>query len=177
MHLTSIFFMFLLQGILGVLASLYPHEATDLVEISQTLNLFGVLADTAQYSEMGRVFTTNPSLDFDLPGVRILHGLTAVQKGNPIISNVTSQHSLMTCHVGFLGPRAANATASIVGTFVGPGPQAGQTFIVYGTSVKYAAHVEAGVVPRVARYHMEMLLFDVGWRVNTLTLTQTVSQN
>ena len=176
MRLTSFFFVLSLQGVLGVFASSNPPETSDIVEIWQTVNLFGVLVDTAQYDQMGRVFTANTSVDFALPGVGILHGLAAVEKEVSIVANVTSQHSLTTYHVDFLGPRNANVISYIIGTFFGQGLQAGQTFIVYGTLVRHAAYVESRFILRIARYYIEMLLVDVGWRVNTLTLKPTSSQ-
>ena len=143
MRLNLFLFASLLQGTLPVFALLNPHEAASIVEIGQTITLFGVLVDSSQYSQMGRVFTTNASVDFDLPGVGVLHGLAAVQKEISIISNVTSQHSIMTCHVDLLGPRIANATAYIIGTFFGQGLQAGQILTVYGTLVKHDPHGKA----------------------------------
>ena len=120
------------------LALLTYDETASIVEIGQTINLFGVLVDSSQYGQMDRVFTINTSVNFDLPGVGTLHGLPAVITEIATISNVTSQHSLTTYHTDLRSPTTADATAYIVGTFFGQGPQAGQIFTVYGTYVAIA---------------------------------------
>ena len=115
------------------LASLNLTQAASIVEIGQTINLFGALVDSGKYDQLDRVFTTNTSVDFGLPGVGTLHGLPAVRNIIAVISNVTSQHSLTTYHADLQSPTTANATSYIIGSFFGQGPQAGQIFTVYGT--------------------------------------------
>ena len=133
MRFEILFLALFLQHTLRIVAFSYPDEASSIVAIGQTIELFGILVDSAQYNQMDRVFTANTSVDFDLPGVGVLHGLAAVEKETAITSNVTSQHSLTTRRVDLTGPKSANATAYVIGTYFGRGAQAGQVFTVYGT--------------------------------------------
>ena len=90
------------------------------------IDLFKILADSAHHNQMSRAFTTNTSIRFFLPGVGILHGFPAVEKGICNISNITSQHSHTTSHIELSGLETANTTTYITGTIFSRKLQANQ---------------------------------------------------
>ena len=123
----------LLLCIIPIQALLTATDGASIVEISNTVNLFGILVDSGHVGQLSRVFTANTSVNFGLPGIGTLHGLPAVAKEIGSIANVTSQHSITTVHTDLTSASTADTTTYIVGSFFGTDPQAGQIFTVYGT--------------------------------------------
>ena len=137
MHLLLLL-SFLLQSTILVPAAAYAsrHRASEIVEINQTINLFAVLVDTSRYDQLDRVFTADASVNFNLPGGSILHGLPEILKLLSGLANVSGQHDITTQYVDLISPNTANATTYFIGNFFGVKAQAGQIFTEYGKLVR-----------------------------------------
>ena len=132
----SVLFLSLVPLLLQLPALVYSFNATEaasIVSISQTINLYSHLVDTQQSSQLNKVFTSNATANFSLPGVPVLHGLADIIEHVNAVANVTGQHSLTTNYVNLLSERTANASTELIATFFGSGKQLGQIYVVYGT--------------------------------------------
>ena len=82
------------------------QDATDTVAIQQTINLYATAADQKRFDLLAQIFTPDVTVDFNSPGVPILHGLDAVTRFmSTALRDVASYHAQST-HYTNLSNRA-----------------------------------------------------------------------
>lgn len=128
-------YLFWIHAVLALaLTSTYSqNNDLNIIEIRQVINLFAILVDTYQYTQLERVFTTNATVNFNRGS--ILYGLPAIINALEPLASVTSHHDLTTQYIDVISSTRANATTYLIGNFFGKGDLSGQIFSEYGQSV------------------------------------------
>ena len=117
-------------------SSLDGARVSDILEIKQTMNLFAILVDRHQYSELSQVFTPDVVADLGTPSSNNLSGLSTITDFlTNTLGKITGQHAYSTQFVDITSSTTASVTTYFVGHFYGKGSQRGQIFQNFGTSV------------------------------------------
>ena len=78
------------------------RDAANVVEIQQVINLFALAVDQHRYDLFPQVFTPDVTVNFNTPGIPIIHGLDALTQHIPgALQNLPSFHAQSTPYVNF----------------------------------------------------------------------------
>ena len=114
------------------------QDATDTIAIQQVINLYSIVADQKRFELLSQIFTSDVTVNFNTPGVPILHGLASVsQFMSAALRDVVSYHAESTHNVDLLSAARSHATTYNSAKFFGTGQQQGQIVSRWGRSVMY----------------------------------------
>ena len=114
------------------------QDATDTIAIQQVVNFYPIAADQKRYDLLPQIFTPDVTINFNNPGVPVLHGLDSVTAFmSSALRDVVSYHAESSHSVYLSTPARAHATTYNSAKFFGTGHQQGQTVSKWGRSVEY----------------------------------------
>ena len=114
------------------------QDATDTIAIQQVINLYSIAADQKRFELLSQVFTPDVTINFNTPGVPILHGLVSVTDFmSAALRDVVSYHAESTHSVDLSITARSHATTYNSAKFFGAGSQQGSMVSNWGRSVKY----------------------------------------
>ena len=117
---------------------LSAQDATDIIAIQQVINLYPTAADQKRFELLSQIFTSDVTINFNTPGVPILHGLVSVTEFmSAALRDVVSYHAESTHSVDLSTAARAHATTYNSAKFFGAGQQQGQIVSKWGRSVEY----------------------------------------
>lgn len=120
------------------------QDATDTIAIQQVINLYSIAADQKRFELLSQIFTADVTINFNSPGVPILHGLVSVTDFmSAALRDVVSYHAESTHSVDLSSPARCHATTYNSAKFFGAGQQQGQTVSKWGRSVVYLQRLAA----------------------------------
>ncbi len=94
------------------------QDAIDTVAIQQTINLYAIAADQKRFDVLPQIFTSDVTVNFNTPGVPVLHGLDAVTSFmSSALRDVVSYHVQSTHYVNLSNTPSPNATTYNSATF------------------------------------------------------------
>ena len=101
-----------------VTAPFSTQDAIDVLEIQQMINLYATAADQQRLDLLPQIFTPDVTVDFNTPGVPILHGLPAVTRFMAAaLRDVKSYHAQSTHYINLTNAAAPRATTYNSATF------------------------------------------------------------
>ena len=116
---------------------LSPQDAVDTVEIQQTLNYYGLVVDLRRFDLLQYVFTPDVTVNFNTPGLPILHGLNAVTTFmSKALQSVNSFHAQSTHYIDLSNKTKPTATTYNSAKFFGTGDRKGKVYSDWGRSVE-----------------------------------------
>ena len=114
------------------------QDATDTIEIQQVIDLYSIAADQKRFELLYQVFTGDVTVNFNTPGVPILHGLVSVTEFmSAALRDVVSYHAESTHSIDLPNAGRTHATTYNSAKFFGAGTRQGQIVSKWGRSVKY----------------------------------------
>lgn len=119
------------------LSGLSSQEVSDTVEIQQVINLYSIALDQKRFDMLSRVFTSDVTINFNAPGVPLLHGLSQVIEfmSNALL-DVVSYHAASTHSIDLSVTIKPRATTYSSAKFFGVGRQEGQIIRKWGRLVE-----------------------------------------
>ena len=113
------------------------QDATDTLAIQQVINVYSIAADQHRFDLLSQVFTSDVAVDFNSPGLPILHGLTAVTEFMSMaLRDVISYHAESTHSINLTNTLRPHATTYNSAKFFGAGRQQGLIVSKWGRSVE-----------------------------------------
>lgn len=117
--------------------SLSSQEVSDTVEIQQVINLYSIATDQKRFDLLPQIFTTDVTINFNTPGVPVLHGLTEVADFmSAALRDVVSFHAASTHSIDLSVTIKPHSTTYSSAKFFGVGRHQGQIISKWGRLVE-----------------------------------------
>lgn len=117
--------------------SLSAQEVSDTVEIQQVINLYSIAIDQKRFDLLAQIFTTDVNINFNTPGVPVLHGLAQVTEFmSAALRDVVSYHAASTHSIDLSVTTKPHSTTYSSAKFFGVGRQQGQIVSKWGRLVE-----------------------------------------
>ena len=116
-----------------------PFSTSDAVEtlaIEQVLNHFAIAVDQRQFDLFPQIFTLDVTVNFNTPGVPVLHGIDAVTSFmSTALQAVDSYHAQSTHYIDLSNLARPHATTYNSAQFFGTGDRKGSVYSNWGRLV------------------------------------------
>ena len=154
------------------------QDATDTLAIQQVINLYSIALDQKRFDLLPQIFSSDVTINFNTPGVPVLHGLPAVTVFvSTALRDVVTYHAQSTHSIKQLHLLRPHATTYNSAKFFGAGGQQGQIVSKWGRwAEKFLEKYSAGTSKLIEpRYEDFLVRTSRGWRISSRTLITTVS--
>lgn len=117
--------------------SMSSQDISDTVEIQQVINLYSIASDQKRFDLLSQIFTTDVTINFNTPGVPVLHGLNQVTEFmSAALRDVVSYHAASTHSIDLSVTMKPHSTTYSSAKFFGVGRQQGQIISKWGRLVE-----------------------------------------